>query len=128
ELGQFLVVGKNTFGVTGAEKKTFTLPKQGEQQGKKIEVPTFTDEKTNVMAYTSTKDNVRRWYQGCLALERKLAAFGPLYSTDPAIQFCVQSARRNLGEIAEAKKWYSDFAARQPDGPWRQAARAELWL
>ena len=44
--------------------------------------------------YIGSRDDVLRWYQGCLVLEKKLSAFGPLYSQDPAIQFCVQSARR----------------------------------
>ena len=33
-----------------------------------------------------------------------------------------------LGEFEAPKKWYADFVSRQPEGPWRNAAAAELWL
>ena len=59
---------------------------------------------------------VRKWYQGALELEPRLAAFGPVYAGDPAMQFCLQSARRNLGDLDGPKKWYADFVARQPEG------------
>jgi photosystem II stability/assembly factor-like uncharacterized protein len=76
----------------------------------------------------STPDEARRWYQGALAFEKRLEGFGPLFANDPALQFCFQAARRNLGDFDGPRKWYQQFAARQPDGPWRQAALAELWL
>src|SRR5262249_39215539 len=47
---------------------------------------------------------------------------------DPAIQFCLMSARRNLGDFETARTWYREFVARQPDGPWRRLGMAELWL
>jgi hypothetical protein len=71
---------------------------------------------------------VRQWYQSSLELEKKLAVFGPLFTHDPGVQFCLQSARRNLGDFETPKKWYGEFVARQPEGPWRSAAAAELWL
>jgi hypothetical protein len=61
-------------------------------------------------------------------LEKKLSAFGPIYSQDPHIQFCVQSARRQLGETEEAARWYRDFCTSAPPGPWRDCAQGELWL
>jgi photosystem II stability/assembly factor-like uncharacterized protein len=70
----------------------------------------------------------RRWYQGCLQVEPRLASFGGVFSDDPAVQFCLQAARRNLGEFAAANEWYKQFAADHRDGPWRDAAVAELWL
>jgi photosystem II stability/assembly factor-like uncharacterized protein len=70
----------------------------------------------------------REWFKGSLELEPRLAALGPLHASDPSIQFCLQAARRNMGEFEKASKWYADFASRQPDGPWKSAALAELWL
>jgi hypothetical protein len=69
-----------------------------------------------------------RWYRGSLLLEPNLKSFGPLLSEDPGMQFCLQAARRNLGDFQNARKWYNDFIARQPAGPWRDAAASELWL
>jgi hypothetical protein len=80
---------------------------------------------------------VRKGYEFTLEMEKKLAQFGPLYAYDPALQFCFQSARRNLGDPEGARKWYSKFLAEssyvnndanaRPD-PWRELAMAELWL
>ncbi len=70
----------------------------------------------------------RRWYEQVLAFETRLTSFGPVFANDPAVQFCTQSARRNLGDLDTARKWYAQFASRQPAGPWRDAALAELWL
>lgn len=70
----------------------------------------------------------QRWYQGGLALEPKLAAVGPLLANDPSLQFCLQSARRNMGDFDSPRKWYADFISKQPVGPWRAAAESELWL
>ena len=61
-------------------------------------------------------------------MESRLAAFGPVFVDDPTVQFPLQAARRTLGEFEEPKKWYADFVSRQPPGPWRNAAAAELWL
>jgi photosystem II stability/assembly factor-like uncharacterized protein len=80
------------------------------------------------LALLSNLVDARKWYQGCLQVESRLAAFGPLYATDPAVQFCLQSARRNLGDFESAQKWYARFTAEVASGPWREAAAAELWL
>ncbi len=57
-----------------------------------------------------------------------LAAFGPVFANDPAIQFCLQAAHRQLGEVEQARQWYTQFRRDAADGPWRDAAAAELWL
>ena len=69
-----------------------------------------------------------RWHQGSLELEPRLAAFGKLLAEDPSIQFCLHAARRNLGDFETPRKWFANFVSRQPPGPWRDAAAAELWL
>jgi photosystem II stability/assembly factor-like uncharacterized protein len=80
------------------------------------------------MAILADQEETRRWYQGCLQMEPRLTAFGPLYGADPTMQFCLQSARRQLGQFDPANKWYAQFAAEHEDGPWRAAAAAEVWL
>jgi photosystem II stability/assembly factor-like uncharacterized protein len=63
-----------------------------------------------------------------LDLGKRLAAFGPLFRSDPATQFCLQAARRRLGEFKEAQEYYAWLKTGQADGPWREAAAAELWV
>jgi photosystem II stability/assembly factor-like uncharacterized protein len=111
-----LVPGKVTFG-------------QEKQKLPKIDLPEVErDVKQMRFVPDDSAATVRQWYQGSLDTEKRLAAFGPLLAADPSIQFCLQAARRNLGDFETPRKWYSDFAARQPEGPWRNAAQAEIWL
>jgi hypothetical protein len=131
ELGQFLVVDQITGGVPTTPQKPLDLaPRKGDGKSKRSvkEVPTFTTTHEEWGGYSVSKDDARRWYRGCLALDKKLSAFGPLHAADPAIGFCVQSARRHLGEVEPALRWYRAFVAETADGPWRSCAAAELWL
>jgi photosystem II stability/assembly factor-like uncharacterized protein len=98
-------------------------------QAPKVEVPEIVG-KVAQLRYTPANNAAaaHEWFKGSLELESKLAGLGPLQASDPSIQFCLQAARRNLGEFDKANKWYADFASRQPDGPWKNAALAELWL
>ncbi|HLJ92382.1 MAG TPA: hypothetical protein VKU02_04235, partial [Gemmataceae bacterium] len=73
-------------------------------------------------------EETRRWYQTSLELGTRLAALGPLFATDPSIQFCLQAARRRLGDFEKAQGWYTEFLADHPNGAWHDAAAAELWL
>ncbi|MFO0877527.1 MAG: YCF48-related protein [Gemmataceae bacterium] len=136
EMGQFLVVGQTTGGVPGGKQQPLEAkpanpegaPKDEKVKRRLGDVPSFGTESNQTLAYISTPEDVRRWHQGALALEAKLSAFGPLYANDPAMQFAVQSARRQLGDVKAALDWYRQFAAAQPEGPWKKAALAELWL
>jgi hypothetical protein len=149
ELGQFLVLSQLQFGMPAptAGPPRPQDPQPGEEafprpgsknakgkggraprEGKLPEVPrTEVREKQQFLNFSSNAD-ARKWYQGSLEVEKRLAAFGSLFTNDPAVQFCLQSARRNLGDLETPRKWYAQFASRQPDGPWRSAALAELWL
>jgi photosystem II stability/assembly factor-like uncharacterized protein len=124
ELGQFLVMSKHLYGIPegGEEAKRPEDVKPGDTP------PTIIDEHYRTVSVPTSKDAIRKWYQGSLDLEPKLAAFGPVFANDPSVQFCLQAARRNLGDFDGPKQWYMRFAAKQPDGPWRSAAAAELWL
>ena len=132
ELGQFLVIEHQAGGQLAKAQPPIELggrsPLAGGKAKTKVEhkvadVPTFETKKDSQTAYFGSKDDIRRWFYGCLVLEKKLAAFGPLYSQDPVIQFCVQSARRQLGEGEQATRWYRAFAASAPPGAWRSCAR-----
>jgi photosystem II stability/assembly factor-like uncharacterized protein len=87
------------------------------------------------LALLSDQAGARRWYQGALAVEPRLNALGAIQADDPAVQFCLQAARRQLGDVDAPRQWYRHFLA-QPrgpagkpgDDPWRDAAAAELWL
>ena len=41
-------------------------------------------------------EHVRVWNRGSLELKKRLNGFGPVYAFDPATQFCVQAARRQI--------------------------------
>jgi photosystem II stability/assembly factor-like uncharacterized protein/TolA-binding protein len=70
----------------------------------------------------------REWYQGSLKLAPRLAAFGPVLAGDPSLQFCLNAARRQLGDVETARQWYARFRSEHPSGPWSDNAAAELWL
>jgi photosystem II stability/assembly factor-like uncharacterized protein len=88
----------------------------------------------NEMVLLSDHAGVRKWYEGALAIESRLAAISATRADDPAVQFCLQSARRRLGDPETARKWYRQFLAATAGNddfrasPWRAAAAAELWL
>ncbi len=142
ELGQFLAVSQLDFGVPTGAKITVPRPQKPGPDGEKpknppqpLQFPSFETRQEGELTQSSyewtksgKKSTARKWYEDCLEHEKRLAAFGPLAVNDPAIQFCLQAARRNMGDVETARKWYADFAFKQPDGPWRTAALSELWL
>ena len=81
-------------------------------------------------------DAVLQWHQGCLNLEPKLIALGPLYSHDPASWLCFLAARRQVGRQTEAVAFVRDYFKHSPGlatmpsqvDPWRDCLAAELWL
>jgi photosystem II stability/assembly factor-like uncharacterized protein len=73
-------------------------------------------------------EGARQSCRDCLELGKRLAAFGPLFANDPATQFALQAARRQLGQFKEAQEYYAWLKTEQADGPWREAATAEVWV
>jgi photosystem II stability/assembly factor-like uncharacterized protein len=132
ELGQFLITTELSVGQVAGEKPAVPVaPGPGEAKGKKNklpEIPRTQMRQVQQLTFFSNRAETRKWYEGCLEMEARLAAFGPLHAGDPSVQFCLQAARRNLGDVETPMKWYREFAARQTDSPWRSAAQAELWL
>ena len=70
----------------------------------------------------------RHWYRGSLEIGKQLASFGPLFGGDPALQFCLQSSRRQLKDSVASQEWYAKFRTFYPKGAWHDAAGAEIWL
>jgi hypothetical protein len=70
----------------------------------------------------------RQWYQGSLKLAARLEALGPVFGSDPSIQFCLNAARRQLGDFEVARKWCERFRLMHPVGVWGDNAAGELWL
>jgi len=141
ELGQFFVIEEVQHGMPvkdgltlgkpgepGAGKPGIMLPAWNRETQQAPDIPAIKAKEIGQKYLFAKKDQIRQWYQSSLDLEPRLAAFGPLLTSDPAVQFCLQAARRNLGDFQTPHKWYTQFVARQPEGPWRAAAAAELWL
>jgi photosystem II stability/assembly factor-like uncharacterized protein len=118
ELGQFLVLTRTEFR-TAPEN---ALKEVGKGQSTTAVV------QNRQLALLGSQEETRQWYQGSLDIGHRLAAFGPLFATEPSVQFCLQAARRHLGEFDKAREWYTQFCNEHSDGPWREAAAAELWL
>jgi photosystem II stability/assembly factor-like uncharacterized protein len=124
ELGQFVVVSRDEF--TAREGAGGQTPAEGGKPG--VAQPEVGVLQTRHLVPLSTREDTRRWYEGCLEIEPRLAAFGPLFASDPAVQFALQAARRSLGDFETPKKYYARFVADHPAGPWRELAQTELWL
>jgi photosystem II stability/assembly factor-like uncharacterized protein len=120
ELGQFLV---STFYEFQVEPRARQAP------GLELKLPNRTvvhRERETILL--RRHEDIRQWFKSGLAVGEHLAAYGPLYGTDPGIQFCLQAAHRALGEFETAQAWYTQFKLHQSDGPWHDAAGSELWL
>jgi photosystem II stability/assembly factor-like uncharacterized protein len=76
----------------------------------------------------ATPHSTRQWYQGSVDTATKLAAFGPVYENEAEAQFCLQSAKRQLGNFDAPLKWYQKYLNTHVDGAYREAALMELWL
>jgi len=119
ELGQFWVESHTTAGAVKDSQSEANVRIKGMPGSR---------ETVSQVSMLSSREEARRWYQASIDFGMRLDRLGPIYSNDPAIQFCLQSARRRLGEVEKANEWYARFHAEQADGPWRDAAGAELWI
>jgi hypothetical protein len=119
ELGQTWVESRSTAGDVKASQSEGRVAIKG--------MPGSRDTVTQVNLL-GTREETKRWYQASAEFGTRLSSLGSIHANDPAIQFCLQSARRHLGEFEKANEWYTRFHAEQPDGPWRDAAGAELWI
>src|SRR5262249_39729776 len=138
EMGQFIVAGNVRHNVpqgpvqTGVPKATLPdrhlfgheLPRPEKDEkgrpkaGRPMKVtlpppdlPKLEPEMKRGKVLFTTPEEARRWYQGSLAFEERVAGFGLLHANDPALQFCLHAARRSLGDFDGPRKWYESFAA-----------------
>ncbi|MFO0969172.1 MAG: hypothetical protein U0793_26760 [Gemmataceae bacterium] len=123
ELGQFLAITNTHFTLPTTPKK-FTPDKD---KGVRVIGATDTVHEGG-LTFLSDKEETRHWYKGCVEIGKRLAAFGPLYASDPAMQFAMNSARRRLGEFGPATEWFTRFRDFAPKGPWQEAAANEVWI
>src|SRR5262249_26280653 len=101
ELGQFLIVTQTSFTQPAA---TDTRDRGKLENRRQI--------------ILASQDDTRRWFRSSLQFGKSLAAFGPVHAYDPSIQFCLQSARRQVGEFESSREWFKLFRDKQTDGPW----------
>jgi photosystem II stability/assembly factor-like uncharacterized protein len=118
ELKQFWMASETTF-----RKSTDAIVQVGAH---KMEIPEMVRQ-TESGLLTGIQET-RKWYEGSFDLGKRFLAVNPQQALDPSIQFALQSVRRRLGDFEGATRWCTHFVAEQPDGPWRRAAAAELWL
>jgi hypothetical protein len=78
--------------------------------------------------FLANPNEARQWYRGSVDMGSRLSGFGVMYALDPAVQFCIQSSRRQLGELEPVQQYCSRVASFFPHGAWRDAAGTELWL
>lgn len=126
ELGQFVLLTRSEFQARPKEQPAGEKPGgPGKATPPQVDVGVL---QTRHLVPLSTREDTRHWYEGCLEIEPRLLAFGPLFAADPAVQFALQAARRSLGDFEAPKKYYSRFVQEHPAGPWRELAQTELWL
>ena len=46
-------------------------------------------------------------------VESRLAAFGPVFANDPALQFCLNASKRQLGDLETVRHWNRRFITQQ---------------
>ena len=124
ELGQFWVLSQSTIRLAGGvDRDDAKVTPALASEALMVE-----NAKSHRLTLLSEREETRQWYRGCLEMGDRLAAFGRLFETEPSTQFCIQAARRQLGQFDQARHWYTEFVANHADGPWRDAAAGELWL
>lgn len=75
-----------------------------------------------------SRTDVRDWNKGSAEWTKRLASFGAVHAFDVRAQFCLQAARRNLGDVGASVRAMDQFRKFIPSGPWHEAARSEVWF
>jgi photosystem II stability/assembly factor-like uncharacterized protein len=127
DMGQFMLVGETSYRPTAPPQPTL-------DQDVTIQSPAPELTQVRHLMYLSDNGTARRWYEGSLEIEPRLAGFGAIYVHDPMVQFPLQAARRTLGRFDDATQWYTGFLAKSATpsnrmaDAWREAAAQEVWL
>lgn len=127
EQGKFIELSHTEFGASLQGPTKLTTPLNPKIQTTVSDQVEQRQETTKALLDNDPVET-REWFTESVKLGDRLAALGPLYATDPALQFSLMAARRNLGEFELTQQWYARFRKEQPDSPWRDAAAAEIWL
>ena len=72
------------------------------------------------LTFLSDREETRHWYRGSLEIGKRLSAFGPLYASDPSIQFCLNAARRRWASSAPPPSGTRASATTPPRAPGRK--------
>ncbi len=76
----------------------------------------------------SGRGQTRQWNKGCFEFLKRLGGYGSVFSFHPQTQFCVQSAKRQLGDAKASHDWMTRYRNLVTSGPAYEAAQAEVWL
>lgn len=129
EMGQFLSVANTEFTASKLDQpKTMPKVKGAGEESEPRPSHEARLKHHGELTLLANREETRRWYQGCLEVEPRLAGFGPVFHAVPSVQFCLASARRALGEFDDARKLSMRYVQEAAEGPWKDAAAAELWL
>src|SRR5262249_15705017 len=105
EVSQFVLAthsssGAAPGGTTGPRKSGATLPTDPEVNQERVleKIGNGKDAREwhqeRHLGMIGSLKEARQWYQQSLDLGGRLAALGPLFASDPSMQFCLQAARR----------------------------------
>jgi photosystem II stability/assembly factor-like uncharacterized protein len=132
ELGQFLIVTTSDVRqAAGAPTRDDPIRAGGAMKTERPVAESVGEQHALLLTHSAA---ARRWYEGALNVEARLANFGPRIVEDPAVQFALNAARRQLGDPDRPKAWVRSFlmqpriAGPQGADPWKENAAAELWL
>jgi len=74
-----------------------------------------------IIGYAGNEERRRR----CVGIAAYLERRDPAVAAEPAIAFAVASARRRLGQVAEAEQFYDSFLRTHANDAWWECAAAE---
>src|SRR5205823_731258 len=109
ELGQFLIVSNLSILPPRDKLKPagFQESKSGALVAPDVMLPGGPEvvQKTQFLPLRDL-EAARLWYRASEEFGERYAKFGPLYAADPAVEFCLQAARRRLGQFKEVQERY----------------------
>lgn len=141
ELGQFVELTDLAFEVKEQPKPPGATPLP-KPKGKDRELPPPPEAEVIQATRRIPLDGLvsaRKWYEGAVELEGRLAAHGDLFARDVPTNLCLAAARRHLGRAEESQRWLLRYLtettvpvgaptlARGAD-PWRECVLLESWL
>lgn len=122
---------KQTVGLSRVEFSSITGEKESYANNGGVK-PLAEAKTSQHLAVMSDPKAARAWYQSALGFEAKLPAQGPAMVDDPAVQFPLIAAKRQLGDVDSGKSWMRRFVGEQAGqgdaDAWRECARQELWV